>query len=142
MFSLLLLASPLPLPITTLPTTITFTVSQSWQIHRLPLPLVLLVGYSFQPMRLDTQGQSMYSLGIVVSPWKLWLVGIVVHMGSRAPSTSSSPFPDSFNGGPILSSVDCWGHSPMDLLYSGCVSQERSISCTGRPAILCFIHLI
>jgi len=40
-----------------------------------------------------------------LSPWELWLVGIVVHMGSRAPSSSYSPFSDSFNvivGGKVV----------------------------------------
>jgi len=45
-------------------------------------------------------------------------------MRSRAPSSSSSPFSDSFNRGPVCSSVVQWWHSPMYLLYSGCVSQE------------------
>jgi len=63
-------------------------------------------------------------------------------MGSWAPSSSFSPFSDSFNGGPVLSSVVCCWHSPMYLLYSGCVSQERSTSGSCQPALLCFIHLI
>jgi len=33
------------------------------------------------------------------------LVGFVVYMGSQAPSSSFSPFSDSFDGGPVLSSV-------------------------------------
>jgi len=44
--------------------------------------------------------------------------GIVVHMGSRAPSSSSSSFSDSFNGGSNLSSVVCCWYSPLYLLYS------------------------
>ncbi|EDL90340.1 rCG63186 [Rattus norvegicus] len=49
-------------------------------------------------------------------------------MGSRAPSSSFSPFSDSFNGDPVLSSVVCCWHSPMYLPYTVCVSQERSTS--------------
>jgi len=45
-------------------------------------------------------------------------------MGSGAPSSSSSSFSDSFNGGPILSSVVCCWHSALHLLYSGCVGCE------------------
>jgi len=57
------------------------------------------------------------------SPWKLWLVGVVVHMGSQVPSSSFSPFSDSFNQGPVLSSLVCSWHSPMYLPYSGCVNE-------------------
>jgi len=63
-------------------------------------------------------------------------------MGSRAPSSSSSSFSDSFSGGPVLSSVVCCWNSPMYSPYSGCVSQERSTSSSCQPALLCFIHLI
>jgi len=67
------------------------------------------------------------------------LLGIVVHMGSQAPLSSSSSFSDSFNGSPVLSSVVCCWHSPLYLLYSGCVSQERSKSgslCWALPFII------
>ncbi|EDM12931.1 ciliary neurotrophic factor, isoform CRA_d [Rattus norvegicus] len=60
-------------------------------------------------------------------------------MGSQAPSSSSSSFSDSFNGGPVLSSVVCCWHSPLYLLYSCCVSQERS-TCGSLSACSSLFH--
>jgi len=114
----------------------------SWQDHGLPLALVPLLGYTLLPMQLEPRVSPCIVFGLSLSPWKLWLVGIVVHMGSHTPSSSFSPFSESFNRGPILSSVVCFWHSPMYLMHSGCVSQERFTSGFCQPALLCFIHLI
>jgi len=62
-------------------------------------------------------------------------------MRSQAHSRSFSTFSNSFNGSHVLSSGVCWWHSPIYLLYSGCVSQEIPTSGSHQQALLCFINL-
>jgi len=77
---------------------------QTWQDQGLPLPLMPQQGYSLLHMQLEPW----VSPCIVFSPWKLWLVSIVVFMGLQALSILSILPLIPTQRGPILSSVVCY----------------------------------